>query len=86
MVIRKELKNATFEYDEEKKIFTIMEADGFNGYIELNKIYAFSFMRFVIRMAQRNWLKSADSFNKTEELLDSIEEEEDDPNQLELFN
>jgi hypothetical protein len=43
-------------------------------------------MRFVIRMAQRNWLKSADSFNKTEELLESIEEEEDDPNQLELFN
>jgi hypothetical protein len=86
MVIRKELKNATFEYNEEKKIFTIMEADGFNGYIELNKIYAFSFMRFVIRMAQRNWLKNADSFNKTEELLDSIEEEEDDPNQLELFN
>jgi hypothetical protein len=86
MEIKKELKNATFIYDDEKKVFTIMEADGFNGYIELNKIYAFSFMRFVIRMAQRNWLKSADSFNKTEELLESIEEEEDDPNQLELFN
>ena len=40
MVIRKELKNATFEYDEEKKIFTIMEADGFNGYIELEQYHS----------------------------------------------
>ena len=43
-------------------------------------------MRFVIRMAQRNWLKKASSLNKSEEILDSIElEEDDDPNQMELF-
>jgi hypothetical protein len=79
--ITKELKNATFVYDEEKKTFTIMEADGFNGYIELNKVYAFAFMRFVVRMAQRNWLRSNKSISKI------IEEEleENDPNQLNLF-
>ena len=83
--ITKELKNSTFEYDEETKKFLIIDTED-GGVVELNKVYAFAFMRFVVRMAQRNWLKSADSFNKTEELLDSIEEEEDDPNQLELFN
>jgi hypothetical protein len=64
MKIVKELKNATFEYDEEKKTFTIMEADGFNGYIQLDKVYAFAFMRFVVRMAQRNWLRSKKPLDK----------------------
>ena len=54
--IRKELKNATFVYDEEKKSFYLSGKEG--GFIELNKICAFAFVRFVIRMAQRNWLKS----------------------------
>ena len=81
--ITKELKNATFIYDEEKKTFTIMEADGFNGYIELNKVYAFAFMRFVVRMAQRNWLRSNKSISK---IIEEEEElEESDPNQLNLF-
>jgi hypothetical protein len=79
--ITKELKNATFEYDEDEKTFTIMEADGFNGYIELNKVYAFAFMRFVVRMAQRNWLRSN---KKIEEIVDQ-EYQEDDPDQLNLF-
>lgn len=61
MKITKQLKNVTFEYDENKKSFTIMEADGFNGYIELNKVEAFAFMRFVVRMAQRNWLREKKS-------------------------
>lgn len=80
--ITKELKNATFIYDEEKKTFTIMEADGFNGYIELNKVYAFAFMRFVVRMAQRNWLRSNKSISK---IIEEEELEESDPNQLNLF-
>ncbi len=80
--ITKELKNATFIYDEEKKTFTIMEADGFNGYIELNKVYAFAFMRFVVRMAQRNWLRSNKSISK---IIEEEELEENDPNQLNLF-
>ena len=54
MKIEKNLKYATFIYDEESKDFTIMtkpfgESDG--GYavggnsIKLNKIYSFAFMR-----------------------------------------
>ena len=80
--ITKELKNATFVYDEEKKTFTIMEADGFNGCVELNKVYAFAFMRFVVRMAQRNWLRSNKSISK---IIEEEELEESDPNQLNLF-
>jgi hypothetical protein len=82
--ITKQLKNATFEYDEEKKVFTLYDHDGFNGTIELNKIYAFAFMRFVVRMAQRNWLRSSKS--KIRESQDTNEElEVEDPNQLNLF-
>ena len=82
MKITKELKNATFVYDEEKKTFTIMEADGFNGCVELNKVYAFAFMRFVVRMAQRNWLRSNKSISK---IIEEEELEENSPNQLNLF-
>jgi hypothetical protein len=82
--ITKQLKNATFEYDEDKKVFTLYDHDGFNGTIELNKIYAFAFMRFVVRMAQRNWLRSSKS--KIRESQDTNEElEAEDPNQLNLF-
>lgn len=82
--ITKELKNATFIYDEEKKSFTIMDQDGFHGCIELNKIYAFAFMRFVVRMAQRNWLRSSKS--KTKEVQEFNEDlEQENENQLNLF-
>lgn len=84
MVIKKELKNATFEYDEEKKMFTIMEQDGFHGHIQLNKVYAFAFMRFVVRMAQRNWLRTKKSVDKVVE--DVIESEHiDHPDQMKIF-
>ena len=59
-----------------------MEADGFNGHIELNKVYAFAFMRFVVRMAQRNWLRSNKSISK---IIEEEELEENNPNQLNLF-
>lgn len=55
MKITKELKNITFEYDESTKTFTIVNPQ--YEFIELNKVYAFAFMRFVVRMAQRNWLR-----------------------------
>ncbi len=55
MKITKELKNITFEYDESNKTFTIVNPQ--HEFIELNKVYAFAFMRFVVRMAQRNWLR-----------------------------
>lgn len=74
MIIQKELKNVSFEYNEETKTFTIMEQDGFHGHIQLNKVYAFAFMRFVVRMAQRNWLRSPTKTNeKSEE--EFVEEE-----------
>jgi hypothetical protein len=57
MKINKKLKNLEFEYDEETKKFLIIDGEG-GGSIELNKVYAFAFMRFVVRMAQRNWLRN----------------------------
>jgi len=56
MQIKKDLKYATFEYDEGTKSFKIINDDG--ATVVLNKVYAFAFMRFVVRMAQRNWLRS----------------------------
>lgn len=79
MKINKKLKNAEFEYDEETKTFTIMEQDGFHGHIQLNKVYAFAFVRFVVRMAQRNWLRNKKPIDKHCENM--IESE----NQLEMF-
>lgn len=79
--ITKELKNATFEYDEETKKFLIIDTED-GGVVELNKVYAFAFMRFVVRMAQRNWLRSNKSISK---IIEEEELEENDPNQLNLF-
>jgi len=81
MKITKELKNATFEYDEETKSFTLSNNE---TKIELNKIYAFAFMRFVVRMAQRNWLRTKKVVSKNEEEL--IEAENiDHPDQMKIF-
>lgn len=78
MKITKELKNATFEYDEETKKFLIIDGED-GGVVELNKVYAFAFMRFVVRMAQRNWLR-VKKVNKSETLLEA--EDQEDPNQV----
>ena len=72
MNIKKELKNITFEYDEEKKLFTISGANELYNTVELNKVYAFAFMRFVVRMAQRNWLRPQ---KKIEKKLDKTVED-----------
>ena len=56
MKINKSLKFADFSYDEESKTFTISDKEGHR--VELNKVYSFAFMRFVIRIAQRNWLRT----------------------------
>ena len=79
MKIRKKLKNAEFEYDEETKTFTIMEEGGFHGHIQLNKVYAFAFVRFVVRMAQRNWLRNKKPLDKDNEDVVQCD------NQLEMF-
>ncbi|MBL69533.1 MAG: hypothetical protein CMO74_14015 [Verrucomicrobiales bacterium] len=82
MKITKELKYATFEWDEETKSFMITEEDG--NRVILNKVYAFAFMRFVVRMAQRNWLRNQKKPNKrNQDATQTIEEREIyDPNQL----
>jgi len=81
MIIKKELKNATFEYNEETKSFTLSNKD---TTIELNKVYSFAFMRFVVRMAQRNWLRTKKSVDKVVE--DVVESEHvDHPDQMKIF-
>lgn len=84
--IKKELKNATFEYDEETKSFTIIGANELYSTVELNKVYAFAFMRFVIRMAQRNWLRGKKANPKSSSVCPiPLEEESIDPNQMLFF-
>ena len=81
-IIRKELKFANFEYNEDEKTILIEtrldastlareneETDedyaervanhrpAINGRIKLNKVYSFALLRFVIRIAQRNWFR-----------------------------
>ena len=61
-IIRKELKFANFEYDENEKtilIETRLEEGNtpINGRIKLNKVYSFALLRFVIRIAQHNWFR-----------------------------
>ncbi len=89
MKISKQLKYATFEYDEETKKFLIIDTED-GGVVELNKVYAFAFMRFVIRMAQRNWLRQAKKEKKELDIVDEfmveLEVEKENPNQLEMFN
>jgi len=81
MIIKKELKNAAFEYNEETKSFTLSNNE---TTIELNKVYAFAFMRFVVRMAQRNWLRTKKVIDKpTEELIEA--ESVDHPDQMKMF-
>ena len=70
MKITKNLKYANFEWDDESKTFTITEEDG--NRVILNKVYSFAFMRFVIRMAQRNWLRQT---NKQKKVLDKTGED-----------
>ena len=81
MKITKELKNATFEYDEIEKSFTIKEK---GGEITLNKVYAFAFMRFVVRISQRNWLRDKKSIDKTREDMADFENA-DHPDQMKLL-
>ena len=87
MIISKKLKNAEFEYDEETKKFLIIDPENGNT-VELNKVYAFAFMRFVVRMAQRNWLRQP---KKPTKILDKTTEDVvdleyiDHPDQMNLF-
>ena len=54
MKIERKLKYGSFSWNDETKKFTI-EHRGQS--IELNKIYAFAFLRFAFSIAQRNWFR-----------------------------
>ena len=83
MKITKNLKYATFEWDDENKTFTITEEDG--NRVILNKVYSFAFMRFVIRMAQRNWYrKMAGKDHTSTEAVELAEHPFEDPAQEEF--
>jgi len=88
MKITKQLKYANFSYDEEYKTFTITEEDG--NRVILNKVYSFAFMRFVVRMAQRNWLRQTKKGNKVvdkvDDLMLDLEDDEKNSNQMEIFD
>ena len=57
MKIKRTLKYGSFGWDDETKKFTV-EYKGQS--IELNKIYAFAFLRFAFSVAQRNWFRKAE--------------------------
>ena len=80
MKITKKLKYADFEWDDESKTFTITEEDG--NRVILNKVYSFAFMRFVIRMAQRNWWrqikKPKKNLDKGDEVMVECENEDEE--------
>jgi len=85
MKITKQLKYAAFEWDEEDKTFTVTDEDGTR--VILNKVYAFAFMRFVVRMAQRNWLRQTKKAKKVVKEMTEVVEVENDidhPDQLML--
>ena len=77
MKITKKLKHATFEYDEQTQTFFLKDTQNERS-IELNKIYAFAFMRFVVRISQKNWLKGKKVVDKIDE---DMVEYMDNPNQ-----
>jgi len=83
MKIKKKLKHAEFEYDEEAKKFLIKNPDNGNT-IELNKVYAFAFMRFVVRMAQRNWFRSKKMIDKKGENV-LVYSDAEHPDQMKIF-
>ena len=79
MKITKELKNATFEWSEQTKTFSVTDSN--NNTIELNKIYGFALMRFIIRIAQRNFLKKPLPKELISDILEEDEEIYEDPRQ-----
>lgn len=73
-----------FEYSEETKTFSINDLNG--NKISLNKVYSFAFMRFVVRIAQRNWFRKQKTVDKAEEAMVGLEDEKQDhPDQLFMF-
>jgi len=84
MKINKQLKYAEFSYDEEHKTFTITEEDG--NRVILDKVYAFAFMRFIVRISQRNWFRNKKVVDKVEDVMVELENNQmEDPKQMVMF-
>ena len=69
MKIKRELKHGSFEWNDETKMFKITNGE---YSIELGKVYAFAFLRFVFRIAQRNWFRKMEAKpkkNKAKEVI-----------------
>ena len=73
----KDLKHARFTWDERHGIFSVESPKG--NKIELNKVYSFALMRFIIRIAQKNFAKNI--LPKKNIDVNIIEEDYDDPRQ-----
>ena len=69
MKIKRTLKYGSFSWDDETKKFTV-EYKGQS--IELNKIYAFAFLRFAFSVAQRNWFRKITKPKAGEEVKKEI--------------
>lgn len=76
MVI-KELKFARFTWDDKHGILSVESPKG--NKIELNKTYSFALMRFIIRIAQKNFAKNV--LPKKNVDVNIIEEDHEDPRQ-----
>ena len=60
MIITKKLKNAIFSWDDDKQIFNVWVWDKNDNRrigIDIQKVYAFSLLRFLVRISQRNWYR-----------------------------
>ena len=62
MIIEKTLKHGQFIWNDNAKEFTIINLERTDEGIQtasvaLNKVYAFAFIRFALRMMQRNWFR-----------------------------
>ena len=79
MKITKELKHARFTWNEESKTFCVESPKG--NRIELDKIYSFALMRFIIRIAQRNFLKNPLPKDGQDVIIEESEEDFEDPRQ-----
>ena len=74
MKIKRKLKHGSFEWNDETKMFKITNGE---YSIELGKVYAFAFLRFVFRIAQRNWFRKMEAKpkkNKSKVVLTQQEE------------
>ena len=78
MKTTKELKRGTFTWDDELKKLTVETDSG--DKVELDKIYSFALMRFIIRIAQKNFLKNPLT-NKEESAIVEEDLELEDPRQ-----